>query len=139
MNKFALLCILVVFSTSALARDDVGDYPIKDALHESSLGNDISFYFGDQKVPAIAKKFGEFRTNKKTNAFNKTDLEACNWVFLSAMISLRDRAIAEGGNAVINIRSNYKNNTTSSETDFKCGAGKFVAGVALIGTVVTIK
>ena len=139
MKKIGLVCILFAFSTAAIARDDVGDYPIKDALSESSLGEDISFYFGGQKVPAIAKKHGEFRTNKKTNAFNKTDLEACNWVFLSAMITLRDRAIAEGGNAVINIRSNYKNKTTSSETDFKCGAGKFLAGAALIGTVVTLK
>jgi hypothetical protein len=55
------------------------------------------------------------------------------------MISLRDRARREGGNAVINIKSNYKNNLTSSDDAFQCGAGELTAGVALIGTVAKIK
>ncbi|MDE1308731.1 hypothetical protein L9W77_17725 [Vibrio aestuarianus] len=76
---------------------------------------------------------------KKTNAFNKTDEEACNWVFLSAMIALKDRAIKEGGNAVVNIKSNYKNNLTSSNDTFQCGAGAVMAGVALSGEVVKLK
>jgi len=36
-------------------------------------------------------------------------------------------------NAVINIQSNYKNNLVSSETEFNCGAGTFIAGVAVSG------
>jgi uncharacterized protein YbjQ (UPF0145 family) len=55
------------------------------------------------------------------------------------MESLKERAIREGGNAVINIRSNYRNNMTSSNTTFKCGSAAFVAGVALVGTVVKEK
>lgn len=58
---------------------------------------------------------------------------------MSAMISLRDRAVKLGGNAVINIKSNYKNNLTSSKDNFQCGAGAIVAGVALVGTVVEVK
>ena len=139
MKQVALFCMFLVVSTVSHARDDVGDYPVAEALNNSALGSNISFYFGDTKHPDIVKNYGEFRTNKKTNAFNKTDTEACNWAFLSAMKALRDRALKEGGNAVVNIRSNYKNNTTSSEENFKCGAGKFVAGVALVGSVVTIK
>jgi hypothetical protein len=133
----ALLLFITLVSVSH-ARDDIGDYSIKDALADADLGSDISFYFGSQKHPPIAKNYGDFPTNRKTNAFNKSDLQACNWVFLSAMNSLRDRARKEGGNAVINIRSNYKNNTTSSENSFKCGAGNVIAGVALIGNVVSL-
>jgi len=55
------------------------------------------------------------------------------------MVTMRNRAIQEGGNAIIDIRSNYRNNLTSSDTTFKCGAGAFVAGAALRGTIVTIK
>ncbi|PCK07003.1 MAG: excinuclease [Alteromonadaceae bacterium] len=139
MRKIAVFIIVLVISTVSHARDHVGDYQIAGALQEAVLGDDISFYFGGQKHPKIIKGHGAFPTNKKTNAFNKSDLQACNWVFSSAMKSLRDRARREGGNAVVNIRSNYKSNTTSSEVSFKCGAGKFVAGVALIGTVVTVK
>ena len=98
----------------------------------------MKFAFGKTLIGNVAKNHGEFRTNKKTNAFGKSDERACNWAFLSAMITLRNRAIAEGGNAVINIRSNYKNNVSSSETTYQCGAGNVIAGVALIGDVVTL-
>lgn len=93
----------------------------------------------DQEHPKVLKDFGEFRTSKKTNAFMKSDAEACQWVFASALIALRDRAIKEGGNAVINIKSNYGDNMTSSNETFQCGAGAIMAGVALVGTVVKIE
>ena len=54
---------------------------------------------------------------------------------LSALISLRDRAEDMGGNAVTKIVSYYKKDTFSSETEYECHAGGFVAGVALKGTV----
>ena len=141
--------LLLVFLFQALlvppvteARNDVDAYSIQDALSQaeisSKLGTNVKFYFGDGTPGGVAKKFGTYRTNKKTNAFNKSDLRACQWAFLSAMLSLKDRALKEGANAVINIKSNYKNNVVSSSDTFQCGAGNFVAGVALIGTVVTL-
>ena len=124
------------------ARDTVQSFSIEEVLSsldgKAKLGEPIKFAFGTTSLGKVSKNFGEFRTNKKTNAFGKSDEKACKWAFLSAMISLRDRAVTEGGNAVINIRSNYKDNTTSSETTFQCGAGGVIAGVALIGDVVTI-
>ena len=145
MKKLAILTLfsLAVFSTNSFARDDIGSYSIETALNsevaKAKLGTDIQFYFGEQKHPKVLSDFGEFKTNKKTNAFNKTDEEACDWVFLSAMIALKDRAVKEGGNAVIDIKSNYKNNLTSNEKTFQCGAGTMVAGVALTGKVVKLK
>lgn len=134
---------MVYWAPPGLARDDVQAFPLDAAMNsadaKAKLGTDIRFAFGNTSLGPVAKNHGEFRTNKKTNAFGKSDERACNWAFLSAMISLRDRARTEGGNAVVNIRSNYKNNTTSSETTFQCGAGNVVAGVALIGDVVTLK
>lgn len=140
----AILCILVnVFVVNvSMAREDIGDYSIASAMarevFKSELGDNIRFYFGKQKHPKIVSEYVRAGTSKKTNAFNKSDEEACQWAFLSAMKSLRDRAIKEGGNAVINITSNYKNNETSSESHFKCGAGNIMAGVALKGTVVKL-
>ena len=60
-------------------------------------------------------------------------------MFLSAVLALQERARAEGGNAVINIKSNYKDHLTESATEFTCGAGALIAGVALKGDVVTLK
>lgn len=137
-----LLCLVLVPFIS-FARNDINSYSIEDALDlshaKAKLDGRIKFFFGDQPFGQIEMNLGEYRTNKKTNALNKTDLEACQWVFLSAMIQLRKRAIKEGGNAVINIKSNYKNNLISSNDSFQCGAGTIIAGVALVGEVVIIK
>jgi len=135
-------CLILSLSQPGLARDDIGDYSVSSVLQteqaKNKLGN-IKFYFGKQKHATVKKRFGVYSTNQKTNAFGKSDQQACEHVFLSAMIQLKKRADKMGGNAVINIKSNYRNNLTSSNTTFKCGAGSVVAGVALQGEVVRLK
>ncbi|HMB59901.1 MAG TPA: hypothetical protein VKN35_08310 [Xanthomonadales bacterium] len=134
--QFALLA-----SPSAMARDTLHQISISNVLENPEYAarlEGVSFYFGDQAHPEVTQDHGEFRTNKKTNAFGKTDQFACEWAMLSALIQLHERAQSLGANAVINIRSNYKDNETSSETTFTCGAGALMAGVALIGTIVNI-
>ena len=66
----------------------------------------------------------------------KSDKEACEWVMLSALKALQQRAITENMDAVVNIESNYKHRHFASETEFECGAGALMAGVALKGTLV---
>jgi hypothetical protein len=137
-----LLLGLLLVPSAVFARNDIESYSIRDVLEleksKEILGDDIKFFFGNEVHGKILKRFGNFRSNRKTNAFVKSDLKACQRAFLSAMISLRDRAVLEEGNAVINIKSNYRNDLTSSEETFQCGAGFLMAGVALVGTVVTI-
>ena len=103
--------LITVASSQVLARNDIQDYSIEEALFQEQakeqVGNEIRFYFGKQKHGKVLKSWGEFATNKKTNAFLKSDQEACTWAFLSALKALRDRALREGGNAVIDIKSNY--------------------------------
>jgi uncharacterized protein YbjQ (UPF0145 family) len=128
----------------AVARDDRLMFPVKDALAKGQttkdkIDPDIRLYFGKQKTPAVEKKVGEWTSNKKTNAANKSDQEACEIAFVSAVISLQERAKKEGGDAVINIKSVYKSENVENDTEFLCGAGTFVSGVALRGTVVTLK
>ncbi len=145
MNKLNLSVLMALFCfaiNSAYARDDVSEYSIQEAMSQEQakevLGSDVRFYFGKQSHGKVLKNWGEVSTNKKTNAFLKSDQEACTWAFLSAMVALHDRALREGGNAVIKIKSNYKSNTTSSTTTFQCGAGNIMAGVALKGTIVKL-
>lgn len=131
----------ILLAADASARDTIQQLPVADVLNDPEYAQrleGVSFYFGNQAHPEIVENFGEGRTNKKTNAFNKTDEEACRWVMLSALIQLKERAQSLGANAVVNIRSNYKNNETSSDTEYTCGAGAIMAGVALIGTFVTL-
>jgi hypothetical protein len=136
----AALCATFVTS-HAFARDSVGTYPVDAALasEPGKVTPDIALYFAGQSHPAVAQTFNAIATNKKTNAFAKTDVQSCQHVFLSAVIELQQQARQEGGNAVINIKSNYHNELTASPTEFTCGAGAVIAGVALVGDVVKLK
>ena len=135
-----LLAVFLLAPASANARDTVQTFLISEVMENPEYAarlQGVKFFFGDQSHPPPIKEFGEYRTNKKTNAFNKTDKYACQWTMLSALLQLQQRAIELGGNAVVNIKSNYKNVPVSSETEFTCGAGAFVAGVALIGDIIS--
>lgn len=138
----SLLLVSLSWSATASARDTRHQFPINDVLNNPEYASElegVKFYFGEQSHPAVVKSFGTDRTNKKTNAFNKSDEEACQWVMLSALKQLKSRADQLGANAVINIISNYKNDQKSSETEYTCGAGGLMAGVALIGEFVVIE
>lgn len=134
----SLLCA----APNAFSRDTQHMLSIKDALlsaeFKEKLDPNIRLFFGNQKHPTIIRSFGDFSSNKKTNAFAKSDENACRWVMLSALLSLQERVKNEGGNAVINIASYYKKNTVKSNTQFECHAGAIMAGVALTGEVVKL-
>jgi hypothetical protein len=143
MKKLAVWVSLsaALVTSHAFARNTVNRYPVDAALasEPGKVGSDIPLFFAGQPHPAVQKTLGQFATNKKTNALGKSDEQACQHVFLSAVIELQERARKEGGNAIINIKSNYKSELRESATDFTCGAGAMVAGVALVGDVVTLK
>ena len=119
-------------------------FPVAEGMERGKstkdrIDPDIKLYFGKQKTPAVEKKMGEFSSSRKTNATNKTDKEACEISFVSAVVSLQQRARREGGDALINVHSIYKNENRESDSEYLCGAGTFAAGVALRGTVVKLK
>jgi hypothetical protein len=136
---FAAILALTVGETTRSATHQLSIANFRANLSHAAKLKGILFFFGDESHPDVVKEFGEYRTNKKTNSFGKFDEAACDWVMLSAMLSLHQRAQSLGANAVINIKSNYKNNEVSSATEYICGAGVVMAGVALIGTFVTIE
>jgi hypothetical protein len=142
--RIATTCALTALLAMSVAhaRDDRLKMPIKDAMEtvdaKDKLGTEVKFFFGSQPSPKPAQTFGTFTSNKKTNFANKSDAEGCQRAFLSAMIALKDRALREGGNAVINIHSIYKDEKFESATEYECGAGKIMGGVALRGTVVKL-
>ena len=140
--RISFLMGLCLLASAASARDTLQTYPISDVFDNQEFASRIDgvqFFFAGADTPPIATKMGEFQANKKTNAFGKGDNEACRWAFLSALQSLHDRALTEGGDAVINIYSYYKRNKHESPTEYQCGAGAIMAGVTLKGTVVKLK
>ena len=138
---FAIL-LVAVSSSMAQARNTRLTLKIQDVLnrpdYQEKVGNSIAFYFANQPQPQVVQNLGEFVTNKKTNAFGKSDEEACQWAMLSALIQFRDRAVAERGNAVVNVVSYYDKNELPDKSEYECHAGGVVAGVALKASVAKI-
>lgn len=142
ISLFVVLGAAFTVAINAQARDTKHMLPITTAMEapdtEEKLEGKVKFYFGDQKHPKILTKLGSDFSNRKTNAFGKSDEVACNWAFLSALVALEQRAISLGANAVVNVVSYYKKNTQSSQTEFECHAGAIMAGVALKGDFVKV-
>lgn len=144
IRKVAAACI-VIFTlgiSPAFGADVEEKFSIQDALEiekvKALFSGDISFYWGESPHPPVVKKYGTYKTSKRTNAFMKDRGDSCGWAMASALVVLQNRAVREGGNAVINIVSNIQNREDSSKTDFTCLAGRVMVNVALKGTVVKL-
>jgi hypothetical protein len=141
MNKImtAAACAAMLVSGAAYARNDVLTLPLDKIIGTDKAKqtlHDVPVYFAGQNHPAISSNWGEVSTSRKTNAVGKSDDEACQWVLLSALKVLQESAQQRGYDAVVNVRSNYQNKEFSSATEFQCGAGTLMAGVALKGELV---
>jgi uncharacterized protein YbjQ (UPF0145 family) len=138
-----LTAVALLASNTSTARNTRAMWPIAEAMGTSDakdqLNSAIQFFFGNATHPAVARSFGIYTSNKKTNGTNKSDKEACERAFLSAMLSFQQRAVELGGNAVINIRSYYYKHEVSSETEYECGSGALMSGVTFQGEVVKLE
>jgi uncharacterized protein YbjQ (UPF0145 family) len=138
MKKAMLTMVLAAAagaaSLPAAAADRQMMMPIEQAFNvndaKGRLGDNVQFFFGDQKTPKVATKITTDSTSQKTNSVGKSPEEACNWAFLSAMLALKKKAESVGADAVVNIVSNYKHKEMSSTTEFECHDGNIVSGVA---------
>lgn len=135
------LCALLAASPAG-ARSSFHDLSVESA-RDSETGKaklqKVPFYMAGQKHPAVAKDLGVFTSNRRTNAFGKSDEAACQIAFLSAIIALQSRAHELGGDAVVDIKSITKHNDLTSASEYRCAAGDVVANVVLTGRVVKLK
>ena len=145
MRRFSLIATatLLAFSGSAFARDTRVEQSLADLLssqqaRDAGIDGSVRFYLAGQTV-AVQERLGEDVSNRKTNAANKSDEEACRWVALSTLRALQDGAKARGANAVVDIVSFYKSNEFRSATNYECYAGNILAGVALKGTYAKVR
>ncbi|MGJ8664321.1 MAG: hypothetical protein ACSHWU_11760 [Marinicella sp.] len=143
MNKIAVIIVLSILSIQSLhARTDLLTFDFIEVVNQGYkdgiLDENIQFHLSGSSTTNIIKNHGEFRSNKKTNAVSKSDEKACKWVLLSVLKSFQSRAKSLGANAVINLKSNFKNRVFIDSNKFQCGAGIVLAGVAMIGEVVEL-
>ncbi len=128
-------------ATASSGHRGLNRFPIRDVLNgpHAHKFSGVKLYFGNQKTPRIARRFGEGRTSQRTNSFNKSAEAACRIVMASALSRMKAGALRRGADAVINIRSNYDNIPFSSRTEYECMEGAVMAGVALTGEFVRLK
>ncbi len=112
---------------------------VKEATDAGRLDGSVKFYLAGNRVSGQVSKLRQVSTNKKTNAFNKSDEAACSWVLQSALVALQDSAKRAGANAVIDIASNYKQKEYKDASKYECHAGAVIAGVALKGQLAKVK
>ena len=124
MRRFALFAAaaLLTVASTAHARETRVEQSLRSLIESpeakaAGIDGSVRFYLAGEKVN-VQQRLGEDVTNKKTNAANKSDEVACNWVALSALKALQDGAKSRGANAVVDIVSYYKKNEFKSSSNY---------------------
>lgn len=142
-NTFYLFAFITMAQIpgAAQARDTSQEQSITEAMNTETAQSytGVEFYFGDQPYAEPKRFIGHFTSKKTTRAFGKSDYESCQWAFLSAIKSFHQRALREGGNAVVNITSITTGQPFKSTDQFKCRAGNVVSKVYLQADVVELE
>ncbi len=147
--RSALVVTALMASGAASAADDLMNMPIDVALKSTTAASridpNIKLSFGFNKLdgaqsPVFVKTVKRVRrpVNKTNGEPKPTDAELCQSVFVEAVQDLQQRASTAGNNGVMEIRSNWKDDETSSETTYVCAKGMAYIGVALKGTLVKV-
>jgi uncharacterized protein YbjQ (UPF0145 family) len=145
MKLNALFVALAVAAIPAVsqARDTVLFLPFEKVVDEMTqagkLDGSVKFYLaGVLPKGKVSIVSSDAVTNKKTNAFNKTDVGACEWALQSALLTLQDAARKVNANAVVNIASYYKKSEHKDTKTYECHAGAVIAGVAIKGDLAKV-
>ncbi|KNH46876.1 excinuclease [Pseudomonas lini] len=145
-KKLAVAATLLICALPGIsqARDTAVYLPFDKAVAEATragkIDGSVKFYLaGNTPSGNVTVVSAGAVTNKKTNAFNKSDEVACEWVAQSAIISLHQAAKNAGANAVTNIVSFYKKNERKDAKTYECHAGAIMAGVALKGDLAKVQ
>ena len=96
-------------------------------------------FWAEQDTPAAAQSFSIQTSERKTFLPTRTELEACDQSFIEALASLRDAARKIGADAVVGIKSLYKNREFRSATQYECRLSYFSASVTLEGRLVKLE
>ncbi|UWF49802.1 excinuclease [Pseudomonas sp. N3-W] len=116
------------------------DQAVASAIATGKIDGSVKFYLaGNKPTGNVTIVSPGAVTNKKTNAFNKSDQVACEWVAQSAIIALHQAAKSAGANAVTDIVSFYKSNERKDPKTYECHAGAIMAGVALKGDLAKVQ
>jgi uncharacterized protein YbjQ (UPF0145 family) len=136
--------VLLAAAPQAYAADRRVEFPLSELLNspeakEAGIDGSVRFFLAGQPTPGVGQRLGEDISNKKSNAFAKSDQTACYRAMLSALKAFQESAKRKNANAVIDMVSFYKRNEERSSTNFVCYAGGIMAAVTMKGTYAKIR
>jgi hypothetical protein len=112
---------------------------LSDAIRAGRLDGSVKFYLAGNGPTASQHMLRmNVISDLGTNASNKSDRDACEWVLQSNLIKLQADAKRVGANAVVNIVSYYDQHVRKDLNTYECRVGIFVARVALRGDLVRV-
>jgi uncharacterized protein YbjQ (UPF0145 family) len=137
MRGIAVVTGLVLslgFAGPAAARDEIYHIPIAPRLSSPDfdrVGSTVKFIFAERPASGY-QTLGTYVAEESTHYRGRTEEQTCTVTFLDALEDLRDHAKRAGGDAVIAIVSDYRDEF-SSTTEFECHAGSNGVFVSLKG------
>jgi len=138
----ASLLACALCAPAAEARDEQRLFEVAAVLASAEardrFDDTMQFYWADQSHPPTVEAFTIHTSERKTFLPTRTELEACDQSFIEALAALRDAAKKAGANAVVNIKSLYKNREFRSQTQYECRLSYFAASVTLEGRLVKV-
>ena len=142
LNRNLIAVVLALLPVAAHAKDEQRLFDLASVMGSAEarerFDDTIRFYWSGQAAPAPLQTFKIHTSERKTFSPTRTEREACDQSFVEALAALRDAARAAGANAVVEIKSLYKNREFRSPTEYECRLGYFAAGVTLEGTLVKL-
>jgi uncharacterized protein YbjQ (UPF0145 family) len=146
LSILALVAVPVLLAATPAAaqrQDAVNVFPVgavRDDPEFAGQTSDIRFYFAGERHPGIVRRVqNNATTSQRARKAGRAADWACNRALMNALIRLGDAARSSGANAVINIRSNWDNRPYANGSEYECGIGRMMAGVALKGDIVTLR
>ncbi|WP_341675773.1 hypothetical protein [Niveibacterium sp. SC-1] len=136
----ACLLSLLFISNAAIARNDSVMVPLQPVMDQiAKQGGAVRFYFAKQATPEVAEKLSTF-TVSRNGALRAEQSDACQKLAGQVIDQMRERAVSEGADGVVNIRSTYiKGTEVGTETEFECRIGNVRVAIQFSGELVKFK
>lgn len=114
--------------------DQVSDHPLPAldrADIQERIGADISFVFAD--TPGPTPQQGRVKSRKQARNSGRGVQADCEDALIATLQSMAISARKHGATRVVNVRSFWDGYPTSSATTYRCGRGKGLTSVSLVG------
>jgi hypothetical protein len=138
-SRLVVVALLCLVPLHASARNTEYLLPLATALAtERGSLIEIPVYLKGQAAPKHGAVIKEVAISRSTHAVFRADEDSCHVAALSVLRELQDHARRNGGDALVDVISTTRGQTTESPTDYRCVAGNIIVHVGLSAKIVKL-